>query len=253
MTLWEYLLLALAGLLGGSINAIAGGGSLVTFPALLAVGMPPLQANVTNSVGQWPGYLGGVVGFRHELRPQLHRVRQVVVAAVIGSATGTFLLLSLPSGAFDAVVPVLVLTAAVLTYLQPRLKQYAAARQAARSGPEWELPVAVALVTAYGGYFLGGLGVILLGVLAAVSPDTLRRNNALKSAISLVTATIALLAYSLFAPVLWTAVAITAPMALVGGLVGARIATRVREDVLRWVVIVLSVAVSIWLFVQLLT
>ncbi|MFV0534772.1 MAG: sulfite exporter TauE/SafE family protein [Cumulibacter sp.] len=253
MGIWEILLLAVAGILGGSINAIAGGGSLVTFPALMAAGMPPLQANVTNSVGQWPGYVGGVVGFRKELRPQQHRLRQVIVAAAIGSITGTVLLLSLPPGAFDAVVPVLVLVAAVLTFFQPRLKEYAIARQAARSGPQWELPVAVGVVTAYGGYFLGGLGVILLGVLAAVSPDTLRRNNALKSAISLVTATVALVTYSLFAPVNWAAVAITAPAALVGGLLGARLATRISETLLRWVVIVLSLGVSIWLFVQLFT
>lgn len=251
MSYWDIALLAVAGLLGGSINAIAGGGSLITFPALMAAGMPPLQANVTNSVGQWPGYLGGVVGFREQLRPQLHRVRQVVVAAIVGSVAGTALLLTLPPGAFDAVVPVLVLFAGVLTYFQPQLKRYAVARQAARTGPDWELPLAVVLVTAYGGYFLGGLGVILLGVLAAVSPDTLRRNNALKSAISLVTATVALLAYSLFAPVMWTAVAITAPTALIGGLVGARIASRVREDVLRWVVVLVSVGVAVWLFARL--
>lgn len=253
MSIWEIALLAFAGLLGGSVNAIAGGGSLITFPALMAAGMPPLQANVTNSVGQWPGYLGGVVGFRDQLRPQLDRVRQVVVAAIVGSVAGAALLLTLPVGAFDAVVPVLVLFAGVLTYFQPQLKKFAVARQAARAGrADWGLPLAVVLVTAYGGYFLGGLGVILLGVLAAVSPDTLRRNNALKSAISLVTATVALLAYSLFAPVMWTAVAITAPTALIGGLVGARIASRVREDVLRWVVVLVSVGVAIWLFARLL-
>lgn len=250
MSLWEIALLAVGGLLGGAINAIAGGGSLVVFPALLATGMTPLQANVTNSIGQWPGYLGGVLGFRPDLKPQMHRVRQVVVAATLGSIVGCALLLSLPSAAFDTVVPVLVFAAAVLLYFQPRLKKYAEARQASRTGAQWELPVAVGLGAVYGGYFGGALGVILLATLAAVSPDTLRRNNALKSAISLVTATVTVFAFALFAPVEWLAVAITAPMALVGGLLGAKLARRIREDVLRWVVIVLSLAVSIWLFVD---
>lgn len=238
------------GLLGGGINAIAGGGSLVVFPALLATGMSPLQANVTNSVAQWPGYLGGVLGFRRELSGQGHRVRQVVVASVIGSAVGCALLLMLPSSAFDAVVPVLVLLAAVLMYFQPRLKRYAAARQEAKTGSEWELPVAVGLGAVYGGYFGGALGVILLGALALVSPDTLRRNNALKTAISLVVSTVTVVAFALFGPVHWLAVAITAPAALVGGVLGARTARRIRDDVLRWVVIVLSVGVAIWLTVQ---
>jgi uncharacterized protein len=249
VTLWELALLGFVGLLGGAINSIAGGGSLVVFPAMLATGMTPLQANVTNSISQWPGYLGGVLGFRPDLEPQMHRVRQVVLAAIIGSTVGCILLLSLPSSAFDAVVPVLVLGAAVLLYFQPRLKKFAEARQSARSGPQWELPVAVGLGAVYGGYFGGALGVIMLGVLAAVSPDTLRRNNALKSSISLVTATVTVVAFALFAPVEWWAVAVTAPMALVGGVLGAKIARRIREDVLRWVVILLSLSVSIWLFI----
>ena len=248
MTPWEVALLLVGGLLGGGINAIAGGGSLVVFPALLATGMTPLQANVTNSIGQWPGYLGGVLGFRPDLRPQMHRVRQVVVAAVIGSAVGCALLLLLPSAAFDAVVPVLVLLAAVMLYFQPRLKKFAEARQLDKSGPEWELPVAVGLGAVYGGYFGGALGVILLGMLALVSPDTMRRNNALKSSISLVVSSVTVVAFALFGPVDWLAVAITAPAALLGGLGGARVARRIRDDVLRWVVIALSVAVSAWLF-----
>ncbi len=238
------------GLLGGGINAIAGGGSLVVFPALLATGMSPLQANVTNSVAQWPGYLGGVLGFRRELTGQAHRVRQVVVAAVIGSAIGCALLLMLPSSAFDAVVPALVLLAAVMLYFQPRLKRYATARQQSKSGPEWELPVAVGLGAVYGGYFGGALGVILLGALALVSPDTLQRNNALKTAISLVVSTVTVVAFALFGPVDWLAFAITAPSALVGGVLGARTARRIRDDILRWVVILLSVGVAIWLIVE---
>lgn len=253
MTLWELALLGVVGLIGGAINAIAGGGSLVVFPALLATGMTPLQANVTNSIGQWPGYLGGVLGFRPDLKPQMHRVRQVVVAAIIGSTIGCALLLTLPAAAFDAVVPVLVLGAAVLLYFQPRLKRYAVARQVARPGARWELPVAVGIGAVYGGYFGGALGVIMLGVLAAVSPDTLRRNNALKSAIALVTATVTVFAFALFAPVEWLAIAVTAPTALVGGVLGARLARRIREDLLRWIVILLSLGVSIWLFIQLFT
>lgn len=250
MTSWQLATLLLGGVLGGAINAIAGGGSLVVFPVLLATGMSPLQANVTNSVAQWPGYLGGVLGFRSELSGQADRVRSSALASIVGGVIGCVLLLTLPSKAFDAVVPALVLGAAVLLYLQPRLKRYAASRQQASGGRRWELPLAVGAGAVYGGYFGGALGVILLGMLALVSPDTLRRNNALKTTISLTVSSVTVVVFALFGPVRWWAVLVTAPAALLGGLIGARLATRIREDVLRWIVICLSVAVAIWLIVM---
>ncbi len=250
MSLPEVLLLIVAGFLGGAINSVAGGGSLVVFPAMLGTGMSPLVANVTNSVSQWPGYIGGVVGFWPDLKDQKHRTRQVALAAVAGSAIGCALLLTLPGSAFDAVVPALVIAAGVLLAFQPRLKRWATVRQEA-AADEQKHPVAmIAWIFAgaiYGGYFGGALGVIILALLALTVPDTLRRNNALKSSISLVVSSVTVVAFAIFGPVQWIAVAIVAPMALIGGVVGARFARRIRDDVLRWVVVVLSFAVAAYL------
>lgn len=250
MGIGDILLLVAGGLLGGAINAIAGGGSLVVFPALLATGMNPLQANVTNSVGQVPGYIGGVIGFWPDLKDQQNRMRQVVPVAALGSVVGCALLLLLPSEAFDAIVPVLVLLAAVMLYFQPRLKQYAARRTTGNDAPRWELYALIFLAAAYGGYFGGALGVILLAVLSLTSPDTLRRNNALKTAISTTAGLVTVVAFGLFAPVDWWAALIIAPAAMLGGVVGAKIARRIPENALRWTVIVLSVAVAAYLAVR---
>lgn len=250
MNAWEIVLLVVGGLLGGGINAIAGGGSLVVFPALLATGMSPLVANVTNSVSQWPGYIGGVIGFWPDLKDQTHRVRQVSLVAIAGSALGCVLLLTLPSSSFDAIVPALVILAAVVLYFQPRLKAYAAARQSAKPGTPVAMYVVLFLAATYGGYFGGALGVILLGALAMVSPDSLRRNNAVKSAISLVVATVTVIAFGIFGPVDWLAVALIAPAALLGGVLGAKVARRIPEGALRWTVIVLSLGVGVYLAVR---
>lgn len=253
MSLAEIILLIVAGFLGGAINSVAGGGSLVVFPAMLGTGMSPLVANVTNSVSQWPGYVGGVVGFWPDLKDQKHRTRQVALAAIVGSAVGCVLLLTLPGSAFDTIVPALVLAAGVLLAFQPRLKKWAAARQAAAAQTH-KRPVAmmawIFVGAIYGGYFGGALGVIILALLALTVPDTLRRNNALKSSISLVVSTVTVVAFGLFGPVDWIGVVIVAPMALIGGVVGARFARKIREDVLRWVVVALSFAVAAYLIVR---
>lgn len=252
MSITEVILLAVAGFLGGAINSVAGGGSLVVFPAMLATGMTPLVANVTNSVSQWPGYFGGVVGFWPDLKDQKHRTRQVAVAAILGSAIGCVLLLTLPASAFNAIVPALVFLAGLLLAFQPRLKKWVAAREEASAG-EKKRPVAMIVLiflgAIYGGYFGGALGVIILALLAMTVPDTLRRNNALKSSISLVVSTVTVVAFGIFGPVQWLAVAIVAPLALVGGVVGAKFARRIRDDVLRWIVVTLSFAVAAYLIV----
>ena len=264
MTPVELALLALAGLAAGAVNSIAGGGSLVVFPALLAVGLPPLQANVTNSVAQWPGYLGGVFGFRAELRGQRRRLPLLMVAAALGSTVGCVLLLTLPDAAFDAVVPALVIAASVFLALQPRIRAWATSRSSGSVSPGGvptevdpgstphpvRLFVAVFVAGVYGGYFGGALGVILIGTLALMLSDRLGRINALKTGISLVAASVTVVAFGLFGPVDWLAVLVIAPATLLGGLVGARLALRIRDDVLRWVVVALGLAVGAYLVLR---
>ncbi len=250
MSAADIVLLVVAGLLGGGINSVAGGGSLIVFPALLATGLGTVAANVTNSVAQWPGYVGAVLGFRTELAGQRGRLIGLSLSAILGSILGCVLLLTTPASAFDAVVPILVLLASLLLAVQPwlsrRISPPTDGDPTARRLPLW---LAVFAGSVYGGYFGGALGVILIGILALTVHDSLRRINALKSALSLVVSTVTVVAFALFGPVDWLAVAVVAPAALIGGFLGARVARRLNDRVLRWCVVVFGVAVAIYLFV----
>jgi uncharacterized membrane protein YfcA len=245
----ELAFLVVAGLISGAVNAVAGGGSLLVFPALLAVGFPPLAANVTNSVAQWPGYLGVVVGARHELPGQGRRIALTSVVSVFGAALGSVLLLVLPASVFDAVVPVLVLLASALLGLQPWLRRRIGTPEPHRPDRNAALLPAIFLAAVYGGYFGGALGVILIATLSLCAGDELRRLNATKGVLSLVIATVTVVIFALRAPVSWAAVGLLAPTTLVGGYLGARLARRLPENVLRWSVVVLGIAVGVYLLV----
>jgi uncharacterized membrane protein YfcA len=242
--------LLVAGLVSGAVNAVAGGGSLLVFPALLAVGFPPLAANVTNSVAQWPGYLGVVAGARHELPGQGRRLLLTSTVSVFGSALGCVLLLVLPGSVFDAVVPVLVLLASALLGLQPWLRRWIGTPEPGHPDRNRVLLPAIFLAAVYGGYFGGALGVILIATLSLCASDELKRLNATKAVLSLVIATVTVVIFALSAPVDWTAVALLAPTTLVGGYLGARLARRLPENVLRAAVVVLGLSVGIYLLVR---
>jgi uncharacterized membrane protein YfcA len=249
----EGALLALAGLAAGIVNAVAGGGSLLSFPALLAAGYPAVDANVTNTVSLWPGYLSGGLAYRDDLRAQRDRVVALAVTGALGGAAGTVLLLVAPSEVFEAIVPYLVLVAVGLLAAQPRIAARVRRRRdrpAARPDHHG-LPLHVSTFAAatYGGYFGGGLGVILLAVLGIFLPDDLARLNGLKNALSLVINTVALVGFALFGPVAWAAVAVVGPASLAGGAVGSRLARRLSATVLRRVVVVWGTAVAIRLLV----
>lgn len=246
----ELAFLLLAGLVSGAVNAVAGGGSLLVFPALLAVGLPPLAANVTNSVAQWPGYLGLLAGARQELPGQGRRLLLTSVVAAVGSAVGCVLLLVLPGSVFDAVVPALVLLASALLGLQPWLKRWIGAPEPGRPDRTAVLLPAIFLAAVYGGYFGGALGVILIATLSLCAGDDLRRLNAAKAVLSLVVATVTVVVFALRAPVDWTAVGILAPTTLVGGYLGARLARRLPETVLRVAVVLLGLAVGVYLLLR---
>ncbi len=241
--------LLVAGLLAGAVNAVAGGGSLLVFPALLAVGFPPLAANVTNSVAQWPGYLGIVIGARHDLVGQRRRIVVTSAVAVAGSALGCALLLVLPGSVFDTVVPALVLLASALMALGPQLKRWIGAPEPGAPDRNAALLPAVFVAAVYGGYFGGALGVILIATLSLCAHDGLVRLNALKGVLSLVIATVTVVIFAFGAPVDWLAVALIAPTTLIGGYLGAKVARRLPENVLRWAVVLLGVAVGIALIV----
>ena len=235
-----------AGLLCGGINAVAGGGSLVLFPALVATGLGTLQANVTNSVATWPGYIGGVAGFWADLKGQKSNLWPLAMATLCGSTTGCVLLLTTPTSAFDKVVPALVLFASLLLAIQPHIKKWAGTPQNSRRARLGRC-IGIFLATIYGGYFGGALGVILIGVLALTLVDTLRRLNALKGALSLVDSSVSVVIFGLFGPVDWMSVLVAAPSTLLGGYLGARLARRLPDKLLRWSVVVFGVGVATWL------
>jgi len=239
--------LLLAGLVAGAVNAVAGGGSLLVFPALLAVGFAPLAANVTNSVAQWPGYLGNVLGVRAELRGQRRRILATSAVGIAGAVVGCILLLTLPGAVFDTVVPVLVLLASVVLALSPQIKRWIGAPEPGAPDRNAVLLPAVFAAAIYGGYFGGALGVILISTLSLCAHDTLVRLNALKGLLSLVIASVTVVIFSFGAPVDWLAVALLAPATLVGGFLGGKLARRLPENVLRWSVVVLGVAVGLYL------
>jgi uncharacterized membrane protein YfcA len=252
----DLIVVGAASLMLGVVNSIAGGGSLLFFPALLAIGLPPLPANVTNSVVVLPGFAGAVYGFRAELRREPRR-RLVVLSLVsaLGAVSGAALLLVTPSSAFDLAVPVLVLFASILLALQPRIREMVSNTRDTISGAVFGksrstlvLSISMFAACVYGGYFGGALGVIMLVVLALTTSEGLHSLNALKSGLSLVVSTVILPVFALFGPVHWWIVALGAPASLLGGVLGARIARRMDERVLRWCVVLVGVSVSVYLF-----
>lgn len=240
------LFLAAAGLAAGSINAVAGGGSLLSFPALLAFGIPPLTANVTNSVAIWPGYVGTTWGYRREVASQRRRLLGLVPAAVAGAVAGCLLLLVTSPQTFETLVPFLVILAALLLAVQGRVTERVRRWPGGGGGVRSPLlHLSVLLAAAYGAYFGGGLGVLLLAGLGLFVADDLQRLNGLKSALSLLINAVALVAFSLFAPVDWGVVALMAPAALAGGYLGGRLARRLDQARLRALVVVFGLAVGV--------
>lgn len=242
MTVGELVFLVGAGLLAGVVNALAGGGTLISFPALVAFGYPGVTASVTNAVALWPGYLGGVVGYRAELRGQRRRVAALSAATVAGAVAGCSLLLLTPGRLFDAMVPWLVTFASLALLAQPWLKDRFGG--AAGQPPSRLAYGGVFLGGCYGAYFNGGMGVLLLAVLGMFLHDDLHRVNAVRAALSLVVSTVSVVAFALFGPVEWQAVAVVAPASLAGGFLGTRVARLMPPNVLRGVVVTFGLGVA---------
>ncbi|HEV2087721.1 MAG TPA: sulfite exporter TauE/SafE family protein [Cryptosporangiaceae bacterium] len=248
LSLADVALLLAAGLTAGGVNAIAGGGSLITFPALIATGLPPLDANVTNSIAVCPGYLASVVGSRDDLAGQRTRVRALVPVAAAGSLVGCALLLATPARVFELVVPFLVLSATAVLAFQDRIRGLIGhPRELAPRRRAVTLYTLTGLGAVYGGYFGAALGVVLVAVLALVLDETLQRVNALKNVLSATAGVVTVLVYAAFGPVSWLAVLVLAPATVAGGYLGAVFARRVSARVLRVVIVVFGTVVGLLL------
>ena len=255
MEWYEALGLLIAALVAGAVNAVAGGGSLISFPALLAAGYPAKTANVTNTVALWPGYLGGSLGYRDELRTQRRRITLLAIPSVLGAIAGSAILLSTSDDAFEAVVPFLILFATGLMAFQKPLTNLAAThRLAARDIDHVPLLLLAAafLLAVYGAYFGAGLGILTLAVLGVLIPDDMQRLNASKGMSSLVINAVAVVYFALFGPVEWAPAAVMAIGALAGGYFGVGVARRLGQERLRWAVVVFGLVMAVVLFVRLL-
>ena len=245
LTAGRDVLLVLAGAAAGVFNGVAGGGTLIAFPTLLAMGYPALTANVTTTVGIWPGYLGGVAGFRAEIADQGSRVRSLFPAAALGAIVGAALLLTTPSAAFARLAPWLVLFAAVLFAVQPLLLRRFAAGTHEHPTRRLLLFGGTFLTSVYGGYFGAAMGIMLLAVLGLALPDTLARTSGLRTVLSVLVNGIAAVVFVARAELAWGAVAALAVGSLVGGWAGAHMARRLPAPVLRVIVVAIGVATTV--------
>jgi uncharacterized membrane protein YfcA len=252
MSLGAALAILGAGLAAGTVNAVVGSGSLITFPTLLALGYPAVTANVSNTIGLVPGAVSGAIGYRRELSGQGPRVRSLGVASAAGGLTGGLLLLALPGSVFRRVVPVLILIACLLVALQPRLAarrlgaQHANNKERRHGGAA--LHGAIFATGIYGGYFGAAQGVILIALLGIFLDDALQRLNGLKNALATIVNGVAALLFILFAHVAWGPAGLLAVSSAVGGQLGASFGRRIPAPVLRAVIIVVGTAVAVRLF-----
>jgi uncharacterized membrane protein YfcA len=241
VTFWQGVLVAVAGVWAGTINTVVGSGTLVTFPVLLGIGLPPVTANVTNTVGLVPGSISGTYGYRRELKGQGRRAAILSTASFSGAIAGAVLLLELPAGAFHAIVPALILLALVFVVFGRQITDWLAARGRHRTErvtvPLW---LAFLGTGVYGGYFGAAQGVLMMGVLGLFLAESLQRQNGLKNLLSAVTNVVAATVFVLTSHIDWAAAGLVAAGAIVGGLLGARIGRRMSPAVLRATIVAIG-------------
>lgn len=252
MTVWEAVAVLVAGVGAGMINVIVGSGTLITFPVLLAVGIPPVTANVSNSFGLVPGSLSGVIGYRRELADQVPRLLRFGTASLLGGLLGALLLIKLPSSAFDAIVPVLILLALVLVVIQPQVAKAVAARRRPDGDPHGGLLLllGIFLTGIYGGYFGAAQGVLLLALMGMMLQDDLQVVNGIKNALAMIVNGVAALFFLFTSTVDWAAAGLIAVGSLAGGLLGARVGRRLPPQALRAVIVVVGLAAVVKLLLD---
>ena len=236
----------LAGVAAGTINTVVGSGTLITFPTLLAFGVPPVTANVSNTIGLVPGSVSGAIGYRRELVGQRDRLIRLASASLLGGIVGAVLLLALPEEAFSAIVPVLIGLGCLLVVLQPAISRRVALRREGRGtvhehGPLW-VWVLVFATGVYGGYFGAAQGVLLMAVMGIGIQETLQRLNAVKNVLAGLVNGVAAVIFMVVAEVDWVVAALIAVGSVVGGQLGATVGRRLPPLALRIVIVLVGVA-----------
>ncbi|MDQ6879150.1 MAG: sulfite exporter TauE/SafE family protein [Candidatus Dormibacteraeota bacterium] len=233
----EILLILASGFVAGTVNAVVGTGSLLTFPTLLAVGLSPVVANMSNTVGLVLGNVSGVVGYRRELAGQRTRLIELAIPTSIGGVAGAILLIALPAGVFHDVVLVLILFALGLVIAQPRLSTLLA-QYRDHAGSTWALRASILLAAIYGGYFGAGVGVIFIGILSVFIKDDLQRLNAVRNVLAAVSNAVAAVVFIFVGHVAWEAAGLLAVSSIVGGQLGATVGRRLPANVLRTLIVI---------------
>ena len=241
----DAVLITLAGMAAGMINTVVGSGSLITFPTLIALGYPPVLANVSNNIGLVPGALSGVIGYRRELKGQRARLMKLVPASLVGGLAGSILLLELPSKVFTRVVIVLILIALALVIFQPRLARWLSARGHSRADVTTPLIIFVGAAGIYGGYFGAAQGILLIAALNIFLADDLQRLNATKNVLAMSVNLLASVTFIIATEVNWTIVACIAAGSVVGGQLGATVGRKLDPRVLRGVIVVVGLSALI--------
>ena len=241
----EVIAIIAGGIAAGTINAVVGSGTLITFPVLLSFGYAPVRANVSSTLGLVPGSLTGAYGYRRELEGQRRTIARLACASLAGSLTGAVLLLALPASAFKAIVPAFIALALIMILAQPRLSRLLAARAAdaelerRTGGPA--LFLGVFLTGVYGGYFGAAQGILLIAILALGLDEPLHRANAAKNVLAGLTNLAAGAVFAIAAHPDWTAVALLAGGSLVGGVLGSRYGRRLPPPALRALIVVVGI------------
>ena len=252
LTPLDLLLAALAALAAGAINALAGGGTLITFPMLTFLGIPAVTANVTNTVALCPGYFGGTFAQWNDLRGQKNRLWLIIPSSLVGGVLGGFLLLQTGEKLFRELVPYLILLASGLLAIQDTVRAWLVRRMGEDHSARLEkmawLPVGLASI--YGGYFGAGLSVIVLSALGLTLEDSLTRLNALKQAVAFAVNVAAAIFFLFSGQVIWSAALVMAVGALIGGILGGKLAGLIKPSTLRWTVVAIGMVISIIYFVR---
>ena len=257
MNTLDSFLILLGGLWAGTINTVVGSGTLVTFPILIALGIAPVMAVVSNAMGLIAGGISGTWGYRHELLGMGRNLARLMPASLLGGITGAYLLLHLPETVFSVVAPLLIVLALLLVIFQPRLQAVIKARResnpSARSH-DLAMMILVYLAGVYGGYFVAARGVLLVGILGIFMSGTLQNANAVKNVLSLTVNVVAAISYLLFAPekIIWVVVGLIAVSSLIGGFIGAKIGRKLPPLVLRSVIVTLGLVALYFMIAKLL-
>jgi uncharacterized protein len=249
----DFTLAGLTAVAAGAINALAGGGTLITFPTLLAIGIPPISANVTNTIALCPGFMGGILGQLKDLSGQGRRFWMFLSASAIGGVIGSILLLRTGERAFQAIVPFLILTASCLLAVQGLLRIWLARRSTrleAKSRSEIWAVILVGLVAIYGGYFGVAMSVVVLSLLGFMINDTLTRLNAIKQTVAFGANGAAAVLFIFSGKIVWLMALVMAVGALVGGSLGGRLASHIKPDTLRWTVVSIGLVLSFVYFTR---